>query len=838
MATYAGGATTNKIYKFDNNLNYTGNSTSYEGTIYSLTSIGSYIYIAGLTTNKIYKFDNNLNYIGSSISYGGTIEAICSLGSYIYAGGLSVYKVFKFDNDLTYIGSSMTYSENIFSIISAGSNIYTGGTSKRIFKFDDDLNYIGSSESYGDIIRTLTSINNNIFIGGQTINKVFKFNDDLTYIGSSIDYGGNIYSLTSIGSDIIAGGVTTNKIYKFDNNLNYIGSSISYGNVINSIISVGSYIYTGGGSPYKIYKFDNNLNYIGSSISYGGTIYSLGHIYDINNTTLSDTITTSETFSKFNVKGDISTSETSTISDILTSSITKGVNMADVNYISTKLTVEGNEYNDYYTLNIEKTTSDNNGTSHFTATFRNYNGKYRDIFNLNDEVIVYADMDASAITKLFTGIIEEITFSGSEMNEYITISGRDYGAVLQDVTVQPIVFINRDCGEIAKAIVLQTTEGLVTADNMITNTGVILDRIFFNQKNTYDALTELAKLCNYYVYVDENKDVNFIQKNSIREPYRLSSTENITKAKFRTNDAEIFNKIWVYGDSILTGINNTGGIGLGSVFNLSYKPHNTKVYVGGTLQEVGGILNMSDPATESNLKYLVDFNKKNIIFVSGTAAGDNIPTSGADNVQVIYDRSTPIIKLVQDNASIAQYGPKTKIISDTNIKDYTQAVDKANTELENSINPKSQGTIEVRGILNVTPGHTILVNVPYQGINDQEYTIVSARYNFTPESCLDGNILTLTLNKKIYDFVDTLKDTILRLKDNEIGTIEGTYSFVQSNTGSFSMNVKNWSVGTRDIGSSFILGKPINGLLGSYNSHSLGWWGDANYTIQQSGGTW
>jgi prophage tail gpP-like protein len=500
--------------------------------------------------------------------------------------------------------------------------------------------------------------------------------------------------------------------------------------------------------------------------------------------------------------------------------------------------VEGTEYTDYYNLEVERTMSDYNGTSNFSITFRNYNGKYSNIFHLNDEVTIYANADAPATTKLFTGIIEEITFKGYDMDEYITLIGRDYGAILQDVTIQPTVFNNRDCGDIARSIILSNCNDLVTANNVPSTTGVVLDRLFFNQKNVFDALTYLAELCEYYFYVDENKDVNFIEKETISEGITLSSNNNITKAKFRTNDAEIFNKIWVYGDSILTGITDVGGIGNGSIFSLSYKPHNTKVYVSGVLQEIGGIINMDDPAYDSNLKYLVDFNNKNIVFVSGTAAGDNIPVSGTDNVSISYDRSTPIVKLVQNSTSISQYGPKTKVISDTNIKDYQAAVDRANAELASSIDPKTQGTIEVRGVLNVTPGHTVIVNVPYQGIINQTYTIVSARYYFTPENNLAGNVLTLILNKKIYNFVDTIKDTILRIKSNEISNVEGTFAYLQTNTGSFSVAVKNWKVGSRDIGSSYILGHPINGLLGSYSNHKLGWYGAVSYTIQQGGVTW
>ena len=505
--------------------------------------------------------------------------------------------------------------------------------------------------------------------------------------------------------------------------------------------------------------------------------------------------------------------------------------------INTRITINGTDYNTSEQTVVERSIGDYNGTSNFTATFRNDYGKYNTTFHLHDEVIIYANMNAPATTKIFTGIIEDIDFSGSEKKEKVVLSGRDYGSVLQDVTIQPLVFINRDCGEIAKTIIEMSVMGIVTTNNVNTNTGTVLSRISFNQKNVFDALQQLASLAGYYFFVDANKDVNFISKSSISSGLSFDST-NIISADFETNNTEIFNKVWVYGSNIYTGTNFTGGTGGGSVISLLYNPYNTQVYVGGVLQSPGGVINMDNPYLVSGLKYVVDFNKKQIVFVSGTSAGNNVPASGTSNISIDYDRSTKIAKLVQDNASIGSYGPKSKVITDNNIKDYQAAVDAANSFLASNKNPKTQGTIDIKGIIDVTPGQTCFVNFPFHNIISQTYTILSAKYTFTPENNFAGEVLTLVLNKKYVDFVDTLKDQILRTKNIETGTLEGLYPYLQVNTGSWVMAVKNWSVATRAIGSSFILGHPVNGLLGSYTNHNLGWNGQTQYYKTQSGGTW
>ena len=516
-------------------------------------------------------------------------------------------------------------------------------------------------------------------------------------------------------------------------------------------------------------------------------------------------------------------------------------------FIGTKLEIDSVEQDKPKQMSVERSIGEFNGTSHFAVEFDNYDGRFSDTFNLNDEVVIYADEDTnSPTTKLFTGIIEDINFSGKPKKEKLVLSGRDFGAVLQDVTIQPTVFSNRDAGEIAKIIVEQNVKSLVTLNNIDTSTGTTITRISFNQKNVFDALTQLAELAGFYFYVDEDKDVHFEVKSGISSGKTFNNT-NVTKSTFKTVDSEIFNQVWVYGDRTLVGANATTGIGAGSVITLSDKPHNTRVSVGSTLQQDGGVLNLNEPNTESGLKYLVDFNSREIIFVSGIAAGDNIPSSGESNVSIDYEKSVPIIKFDSDSDSIGSFGPKTKIITDRNIKNQTEAEDKATQFLADNKDPKTQGKISVKGVINITPGNTAVVNIPFHNIYSQTYTILNAKYSFNKINNESSQVLELSLNKKIADFTDIMKDQMLRVKELETGPLEGTLAFLQINEGSVGVQVSGWEVRTRTLGSSFILGHPINtgstgpiygGVLGSVVASGINFLGDSKsaFTIQQSGG--
>ena len=486
--------------------------------------------------------------------------------------------------------------------------------------------------------------------------------------------------------------------------------------------------------------------------------------------------------------------------------------------VNTKLTIEGTNYPDTMNINVDKNIGDYNATSNFTVEFNNDNGKYNAEFSLNDEVIIYADIDTQPpTTKIFTGIIEDISYSGTAGNERIKLAGRDYGAVLQDMTIQPSIFKDRDAGEIAKIIIAQNTGGIVTNNNVDTTTGTTIERMPFNHKNIFDALKELAELSGYYFYVDSDKDVHFEAKGDIPSGLTFDNT-NVTKGNFKINDKEIYNKVWVYGDRILTGNSQyLEADGTGSVFTLTDKPHNTRVFISGTIPTLiqpGGVFEMDDPATK-DVKWLLNFNEKNVIFTSGDVAGDNIPVAGS--VFFEYERSTPILKFKQDDSSITSYGPKTEVIIDRGIKDFSFADQRATSFLADNKDPKIQGNLDIKGVIDITPGNTAVVNLPWYNIILQPYTILSASYSFNKKNNLSENVLHLTLNKKISDFTDTLKKQILRIDDFEAGPLEGTLTRLETATNYADVD-NHYELWAKDINSNFVFHSDKHGLLESPDS--------------------
>ncbi len=201
---------------------------------------------------------------------------------------------------------------------------------------------------------------------------------------------------------------------------------------------------------------------------------------------------------------------------------------------------------------------------------------------------------------------------------------------------------------------------------------------------------------------------------------------------------------------------------------------------------------------------MVDFNNKQVVLASGVVAGDNtVPTGSV----MIFDffRSTPLIKTLRDTTSIANYGLKKKEITDKNIVDLDEATDIADTFITEHKDPKTQGHMNINGILNITPGETCVVNIPNQNQDTETYSMIKANYIFNPRSNFSEQVLSLTVNKKVSDFIDLIKEHELRLRSLEVSEVESSITNVETFTGSIGIS-GTCTIIQEAIGSAFYFG--------------------------------
>lgn len=486
--------------------------------------------------------------------------------------------------------------------------------------------------------------------------------------------------------------------------------------------------------------------------------------------------------------------------------------------VNTKLTIGGTEYTDVNQILINKSTNDFNTTSDFTIEFDNINGEYNDEFSLNDEVIVYADLDATPTTKIFLGVIENIKYMGKPQKDKITLTGRDYGAVLMDIIVSPRIYKNTETSEILKALMIQNANTTGITMTNVNATSTTIDKITFNNICLFDALKQLGEISGFYFFIDNDKDLNFIERDSVSSGLTFNNT-NVTNSTFRVVDNDIFNSVTVYGDRQLTGVREVFGTQAGSIYFLDDKPSNVTV-IGSANPNVyiqpGGIEGISDPSTD-DVHFLVNYNSKSVTLTSGTAAGYNTGWIGSTAIIIDYQRSSPLISIREDDASQTAYGKKDKMIIDRNIKELDEANLKANTYLAEHKDPTIQGSIEIYGVCNVNVGQTAVIDIPWQNVSSQTYMILTANYSFNKSNNLSNQVLKVNLNKKVRNFIDYMKEQELRLRNLEGSEVDTSITNLSLATGSIHVE-SSYVVISYSLGSAFMFHVPNHNKLDSSTS--------------------
>jgi len=439
-----------------------------------------------------------------------------------------------------------------------------------------------------------------------------------------------------------------------------------------------------------------------------------------------------------------------------------------VDQLVTKFKVDGIEFEDYRTLKVNRTMHDSNASSSFTARFDSPFGRHKNDFTVGQTVDIYAD-EIGGTTKIFSGIIEKLVFNGAGTKQILTLSGRDFSLRLQDITAQPQVFNDTETSEIVTQLLSSNDVPDITTTN-VNVTSTTLDRMSYNHESLFDAFNELATLSNSIFWVDEDKDLHWIERKSISSNITLNNT-NLLDTDLNRSREGMSNVIHVYGDRYLSGFKEELNMDGGSVYTLLSRPHNTEILrFGSTLK---GSIKDINVTTTSGPDYTVDFFDRQIEFLSGTDIGySSIPASGGSAI-VNYQRELPIVKRGQDDDSIKFYGPKVKIIRDKSIKDPNTALALLKGTLVDA-NPLNRLKCNIKGWFTFGPGETVLYDLSDFNMNELTMSIVEIQYNFNKNSIQDNNVIKLTLSKKLLDITDKMKELDKRLTNIEAPDISDT----------------------------------------------------------------
>jgi hypothetical protein len=322
---------------------------------------------------------------------------------------------------------------------------------------------------------------------------------------------------------------------------------------------------------------------------------------------------------------------------------------------------------------LKKTDNLNQQVDNLNFTIRKY-GSLTYVPVIGDEVVV--EKDASAI---FGGVIVRITegLRSAAILEY-KVECADYSQYLKRKLVT-----ERYEGETVAFIVNDLVDTYTTGSDGITNTSatstLVIESISFNRLTVAQSLQKLADAIGYVWYVDYDKDIHFMPRNTEAAPFEVNDDDG----SYIYNSLEIIedltqlrNSVLVQGGEIVSATTRTeefSGDGTIDVFRLANKfSSEPTVTVGGAAQTVG-VEYLDDDAS---FDCMWNYNEKYIRFTAG-----NIPTSGTRNVDVTGYYLYPIVVRVPSPASQVQFGVYEFAITDKSIRSQAEAIARATAEL-------------------------------------------------------------------------------------------------------------------------------------------------------------
>jgi hypothetical protein len=290
-----------------------------------------------------------------------------------------------------------------------------------------------------------------------------------------------------------------------------------------------------------------------------------------------------------------------------------------------------------------------------------------------------------------------------------TIFGGVIMRVTETVEAANMLTYHVECSDysqyLKRQLVTERYEGMTVAEiveNLLTNytsdgftsdatvSTLEIDSISFNRLTVADCLQKLADAISYVWYVDYDKDVHFMARNSEPAPFGLTDTSKnyiFDSLEIIEDLTQVRNSILVQGGEATSTIPRTellSGDGTRTIFPLATKFASLPtVTVGGVAQTVG-VANLN--TDEASFDCMWDFNQKSLRFTTG-----NEPVDGDNNIEVTGNYLFPIVVKVPALVSQAEFGTYEFAITDKSIRSQAEAIARAKAELTKYQNELYEG---------------------------------------------------------------------------------------------------------------------------------------------------
>jgi hypothetical protein len=310
-----------------------------------------------------------------------------------------------------------------------------------------------------------------------------------------------------------------------------------------------------------------------------------------------------------------------------------------------------------------------------------------------------------------------------------------------------------------------------------TNVGgaeVAIASVSFNELSLSECFNKLAKLTNYYWYVDAFKDVHFFKKNDEDAPFDLDATSGnfiIDSLVIKSDFSQIRNRVKIRGGEARAEERTKlwAGDGETDTFSTDHKfAEIPTVTVDGSPVTVGvDYLNQDE-----DFDCMWSFQQKYIRFTAGNIPA--APGSGTTNIEITGIPLKPLVVQKQNNPSVNLYGVYEFVEYNDSLKTRDEALQFAQAKLELYAAAIRAGSFLTQ-TAGLRSGQTINITIPSRGIAE-DFLIQSVTFNQESKETYIWRAEIATL--KTITMIDILQKLLLdeRISEGEDETLLNFFS--------------------------------------------------------------
>lgn len=319
---------------------------------------------------------------------------------------------------------------------------------------------------------------------------------------------------------------------------------------------------------------------------------------------------------------------------------------------------------------------------------------------------------------IFSGEIVSIEETGYSYK----IKGSDklYNTVKKEVTYSYDKNVDASAGQISEIFkdLINTHTDLTADDTSVQATGTLdsekLDKFVCRHEDVFMKIKQLADIVSFQIYYNPTTDlVYFEPKGFTTASTTLTVGSNVVNIpQWKKDNSQLCNRVIILGatqdiETSITGqldVTTNWSSGDNGTGLLSFKPTSVKVYADAssppTTLRTGGV----EGAT-TTYDYTVDFENKKLVWETDGGYAWN----ANHYVKVDYTHAIPVPISAYDPSSITDYGEFKRTFSPKQIQTVSDAELEANKILSKYSNPFNYTTLAVQGVYDLDIGQTASV---------------------------------------------------------------------------------------------------------------------------------